>query len=37
MSNDNTRTSSLAVSGVNKLCHRYPECQAPRHELFELD
>jgi len=37
MSNANTRTSSLALSGVNKLCRRYPECQAPKHELFEVD
>jgi len=27
----------FAVSGVIKLCHRYPECQAPKHELFEVD
>jgi len=28
---------TLAVSGVNKLCHKYPECQAPKHEFFEVD
>jgi len=35
MSNANTRISSLAVSGVDKLCHRYAECQAPKHEPLE--
>jgi len=27
MSNDNTRISSLAVSHVNRLCHRMFVCQ----------
>jgi len=37
MSKANTRILSLAVCGVNNLCHRYAEYQAPRHEHFQLD
>jgi len=37
MSNASTRITSLAVSGVNKLCHRLPECQVPKQEIFEVD
>jgi len=37
MSNPNTRISSLAVSCVNKLLSQIGECQAPKHELSEVD
>jgi hypothetical protein len=37
MSNAYTRISELAVRGGNKLLHNYPECQAPKRELLEVD
>jgi len=37
MSKAYTRISSLAVCGDNMHCHRHAECQAPKHELFEVD